>query len=482
TTDASYDIRVRQTDLAGNSSGEGSLTFTLDTTAPTAVNSLSFYDSGSSNSDKITNSGYISVSGLQSNVTLQYSLDNGSSWNQGEISGTYTFMGRVTVSGDGEKNVLIRQIDTAGNASANSSVSFTLDTTAPVTPAIGFTDSGSSSTDLITNSGVITVGEIEENASWQYSLNAGSSWTTGSGSSFTVTTAATYDVRVRQTDVAGNVSSQASLAFTLDVTAAEGFPALTKDSGTSASDHYTNDGRVTVTGIESDATWEYRIGNDSGAQWVSGSGNSFEVNGANNGGSDGAKLVYVRQTDVAGNVSTERALSFTLDTIVPASPSVTLSFDSGSSDSDWVTSSATILISNLESDARWEYKPGDSSEWISVSGSTLRFEEDDNYNLQVRQIDKAGNVSEESLFSFTLDTTVDAPTVSLVNDSGASDSDRISNDGRVSVDGLENDASWQFSLNGGSSWTTGEGSSFEVTTDSSYDIRVRQTDLAGNSS
>ena len=53
---------------------------------------------------------------------------------------------------------------------------------------------------------------LETNATWQYSVNSGTSWTSGSGSSFTLSqgTYASGAVKGRQTDQAGNTSTAAS--------------------------------------------------------------------------------------------------------------------------------------------------------------------------------------------------------------------------------------------------------------------------------
>jgi hypothetical protein len=82
-------------------------------------------DSGISGSDRVTNSGVVNVTGLESGATWAYSLDSGSNW----LAGTGSSM---TLSGDGAKSAQVRQTDAAGNASSVGSLSFTLDRTAPV--------------------------------------------------------------------------------------------------------------------------------------------------------------------------------------------------------------------------------------------------------------------------------------------------------------------------------------------------------------
>jgi len=113
----------------------------------------------------------------------------------------------------GEGAILVSAI--ASNSAGSSSVAtttFTLDTIAPVTPAIALAnDSGSSGSDGITNNGVVNISGLEISGGWQYSINAGVSWISGVGSSLTLS-AGTYAagiLRVLQSDQAGNTSSAA---------------------------------------------------------------------------------------------------------------------------------------------------------------------------------------------------------------------------------------------------------------------------------
>jgi hypothetical protein len=86
--------------------------------------------------------------------------------------------------------------------------------------------------------------------------------------------------------------------------------------------------------------------------------------------------------------------------------------------------------------------------------------------------------------SVTIDTTALAPTLALANDTGVSNSDGIANDNELNVSDLEADSSWEYSVDGGSSWTSGTGSSFLLASGSfsAGSILVRQIDLAGNTS
>lgn len=89
--------------------------------------------------------------------------------------------------------------------------------------------------------------------------------------------------------------------------------ALTEDTGT-VGDRVTAQGAVQVSGLEPDARWGYRA--DYGA-WQDGSGTTFPL-------LEGAHGYQVRQTDLAGNVSSTGTLvTFTLNPPLPSVPTVT---------------------------------------------------------------------------------------------------------------------------------------------------------------
>ena len=265
---------------------------------------------------------------------------------------------------------------------------------------------------------------------------------------------------VRQTDVAGNVGAVSdAVSFTLDTTLpAKPALALAKDSG-NTSDRITNEGTVNISKLEAGASWQYSL--DNGATWQDGIAASFRFAGTadGSGGSDGAKNMLVRQTDAAGNVSPNSdKFSFTLDTTAPAAPSLALSVDSGNP-TDKITNNATFKVSGIESGASWQYSLDSGTTWSNGSGTSVKLSglPDGNKTMIVRQIDVAGNVGSSSdAVSITLDTAAPAkPVLALARDSGSSATDRMTNDGTVNIAGLEAGATWQYSLDAGSSWSNG---------------------------
>ena len=115
-------------------------------------------------------------------------------------------------------------------------------------------DTGSSSTDGITNNGTFRVTGIEPRARWQWSANAGSKFNDGVGETFTLGAGiyAKSAIQVRQIDAVGNVGDFAAgpTAMTVDLTA----PTLVAFAATkTAAGLYTTGQVITITATLSEA-------------------------------------------------------------------------------------------------------------------------------------------------------------------------------------------------------------------------------------
>jgi hypothetical protein len=131
--------------------------------------------------------------------------------------GKWTFTPTLT---DGLHTLVATETNAAGTGTA--SLTFTLDRTAPPPTEALVSDTGSSSSDKITANPAVT-GSGEPNAVVVIEEGSTSLGTTTANSSgvwrFTPTlTGVTHTLTARQTDVAGNTGTAASLTFTLDTT------------------------------------------------------------------------------------------------------------------------------------------------------------------------------------------------------------------------------------------------------------------------
>src|SRR5207245_477201 len=216
------------------------LTFTLDNTIATPTVALTT-DTGSSNSDLITQNASLTFSAAAADVTRSYTVDGGAA------SSTYT-----APTADGSHTVVVNDTDTAGNT-ASSSITFTLDKTI-TTPTVALTsDTGSSGSDHITNNAALTVSTAAGDVTRSYTVDGLTTTTypapTADGS---------HTVVVNDIDTAGNTAS-VSITFTLDNTIATPTVALASDTGSSASDLITQNGGLTFGAAAADVTRSYSV-------------------------------------------------------------------------------------------------------------------------------------------------------------------------------------------------------------------------------
>lgn len=308
-------IALRVIDAAGNTAAIGSQDIVRDTTvaAPTLVR------------DPDAGSGAYKTVGVEAGAVAEYSVNGTNNWHT-----------TAPVAGEGVTTVHVRQTDLAGNISASKSLTITIDTTTPLTPAVHLrTDSGTSAVDNITSSGALIFSGLERAPStWQYAHNGGP-WQTGWGvdqngvATWSVGGDGVHTVRIRQVDNAGNVSQESALTFTLDTMAPVlSFDQVTGWMGTrNAIDRDHADVVFKYTGsLGASDVIAYRI---DGGQWVSDasivadtSARSITLTNMDLSVSD--PLVELRVTDLAGNVS--NTAQVTVDGAygaAPATPTLT---------------------------------------------------------------------------------------------------------------------------------------------------------------
>ncbi|OBV38943.1 Ig-like domain-containing protein, partial [Janthinobacterium psychrotolerans] len=400
--DGSKTITARVTDVAGNvGTAGGSVSFTLDTSAPgaptTALVLTAATDSGSSATDGRTSntspSFQVSLAGTNAVAgdTIELLLGGAAlgtpvlaTLSASDITrGTIDLsLGSNTLGSDGSKTVTARVTDVAGNiGTAGGAATIVLDTTAPGAPAaIAMTagsDSGSSNADGITNvsTPVMRVSLTGTNAVANDTIElllGGAAMSTPVRGTVSATDVSNgyIDVAItsgnlgsdgvkaitaRLTDAAGNTGSAGgALSFTLDTTvnATPGVPALSSasDSGRSNSDRNTNVTTPTITGTAVAGSTVSLYDSDGstvlGTALADGSG-AWSITSSTL--ADGAHQLRARSTDAAGNISLASAtLAITIDTSAPAqptAPTLDTASDSGSSNSDRITSITTPTIS-----------------------------------------------------------------------------------------------------------------------------------------
>lgn len=197
-------------------------------------------DTGSSQTDAMTSNGTLIVAGFDAGTTWEYQIDNNPAWTAGA--------GDIAVTGEGAHTATVRWIDTGRIYEYQ--LSFTLDTTAAA-PALSLAIDSDIPGDGVTDASQIDVQGVEAGATWEYSLDSGVSWLAGLGTSFFLPADASYGLKVRQTDLAGNLSlTSALLAVTLNTVIAPGTAGNDTIKGLSGDDEINaGDGDDTITGF-----------------------------------------------------------------------------------------------------------------------------------------------------------------------------------------------------------------------------------------
>ena len=545
TLSGSSSILFKISDAAGNDSATtGSQSYVLDTTAPMqTVGSVHISnDSGTSSSDFITKNAAQTITGtlsaaLSDGDILYGSVDNGVTWIDitGKVSGTAITWSGATLSGS--STILFKIADAAGNDSAaTGSQSYVLDTTAP-TQTVGSVhisnDSGTSSSDFITNNAAQTItgtlsAALADSDILYGSVDNGVTWTdiTGkvSGTAITwtgATLSGSSNILFKISNAAGNDSATTgSQSYVLDTTAPTqtvGSVHLSNDSGTSSSDFITKNAAQTITGALSAAlaAGDILYGSvDNGVTWTD---ITSKVSGTAISWTDatlsGSSNILFKISDAAGNDSaTTGSQSYVLDTTAPMQTvgSVHISNDSGTSSSDFITKNAAqtitgtlsaaldggdILYGSVDNGVTWTDITGKvSGTAISWDGATLS----GSSSILFKISDAAGNDSATTgSQSYVLDTTAPMQTVGSVhisNDSGTSSSDFITKNAAQTITGtlsaaLADSDILYGSVDNGATWTdiTGKVSGTAITwsgatLSGSSTILFKIADAAGNES
>ena len=439
--DVSYSFYARQTDQAGNHSDctATAVNYRLDTSSPLAPSALALGSDMSSPFNDQTPT--ILVSGLEVGATVQLFSDNlcSTAASDAAINSSGTDEEVTTSSlagGDMSYSFYAKQTDRAGNASPCSSetVSYQLDTSAPLTPSSLALHSNNPSPNNITEP-VLAVGGLEDNSVVR--LYSDSSCTTvasdevnhASGASRDVTAntlaaSGTYNFYAKQTDSAGNESSCSSetISYILDIDSPSA-PSLVEIASTeSYSSGYGNDTTptITVSGIEEGAAIRLYSDNTCSTaasdSTINQSGNSEEVT-ASVLNTDNTYVFYANQKDPAGNFSScsQTRVSYHLDTVAPAAPT-SLAFSDGTSATDSITR-PIVLVGGLEVLSSVQLftnntcttvasavvaNPDGTDQAVQLSELTT----DGTYTFYAMQTDRAQNISSCSTVSLSYTFTV----------------------------------------------------------------------------
>ena len=439
--EGTHTLSAKATDAAGNvSSASSSLSYQLDTTAPTSFN----ISTTQVTTAAATSGSTVATLSASDSHNISYALATGSSGNDAQ-NGSFTISGNALVASSslsaGTYHIYLSATDAAGNATPQA---FTL--TVVDVPSVSSVVRSSSATAAVQHdaSSVSYTVNFSQSVtgvdSSDFSLTAGGtasghiSSISGSGSTYTITVdtlAGDGSLRLDLNSSGTGIQNASSVAiasgytsgetYVLDHTAPAAPASVTlltaNDSGASSSDHVTNWDNPVVTGT-AEANAHITLYDSDGTTVLStttadGSGN-WAIDSNKTG--DGSFTVIAKATDAAGNVSSGTSLSFDVDSVAPASFAISATQVALAS----ATSGATVVTLSSQDAHSVSYALTSGSSGndadngsFTVSGGNLVANSSlsaGTYHVHLSATDLAGNVTQQA-FSFDV---VDAPAVSSI--------------------------------------------------------------------
>ena len=263
-------------------------------------------------------------------------------------------------------------------------------------------DTGYSATDGITKDGVMLVSGVEANATWEYSINDGATWSPGVGNQFTLPPAVypSGSIRVRQTDSSGNLSHEYKSGFVVEVNTTT--PTITQvrlDSSVGLVGGVLNEGdhvsavalmsegvvvtgslsmKINIGGQERISVYDPSTSNSNILRfWHTIQAGEFDANGISIPANSIILDPGASVEDLAGNAAVmyhaaaPDNINFIVDSNAPTHPTFALANDTGISQTDQITSDGLVNVSNLVSGGTWQWSKNQGATWTAGSGTTF---------------------------------------------------------------------------------------------------------------
>jgi hypothetical protein len=311
--------------------------------------------------------------------------------------------------GAGNDSILTLATPAATN-SLGANKAIIIDTTAAAPALTLAVDTGSSTSDTITNNSLVNVSGLETGATWQYSTDAGSNWSSGTGSSFTVSGDGAKSVTVRQTDAAGNTSSASTaLAFTLDTTPPT-FDAAPAAGTATAINENSGAGQTVYTAAATDAgaiTYSLKAATDDVASFsINASTGAVSLTGNPDFEAKPSYSFTVVATDAANNAS-EKAVTLAINDQDEVAPVFTSAATATAINENSAASQTVYTAAATDTGAiSYSLKPGIGDvSLFSINATTgavtltasPNFEAKSSYSFTVVATDAGNNFSEKAV-------------------------------------------------------------------------------------
>ncbi|NIK68708.1 Ig-like domain-containing protein [Paenibacillus sp. BK720] len=375
-------VTARTVDKAGNISEEAVEIQRLDFTPPGAT-LLTPDAAGWNAGDRVTVTATAGTDNGGSGVNaVEYSLTGAAN------SDWVTYTGPVIVTGEGQTEVYARTIDKAGNKGTVSKATVQIDRSAPGQPEIEVSPSNwsNSAAEVTITPGNDSLSGISRT---EYRLTdaVDADWTTYAGK-FKVTAEGKTRIQARTLDQAGNISDIAEQNVYLDKTAPTAPEIVINKPGWVSAD------RVNVAiasgedqGGSGESRTEYRLSGATTKDWTIYS-ETVDIE------AEGVTTISARTIDQAGNVGQVREEKVQIDRSLPVAPTVVPDTE------DWTSASSVKVTITADSDRgesgldRTEYRitGAGAKDWTNYEGE-LSVTAEGESTVSARSIDKAGNSS-----------------------------------------------------------------------------------------
>ncbi len=525
-----HKVTIIATDVAGNETEQLITVSVKSAILSTSVTWNGIGDDGKINADEMaaaTLSGTVEVIGTASLIsissivfkkdnvaihTIASNLPNINSDNTWSLGNSNAWTSKFTQGG--YYTITVNLSSNSGSIIGSGSTITEINTVKPAQPEFTLEDTGLADNDGITSNGVITISNLELNATWQYSISGDNGFIDGTGNSFTLADNTTYEanaIQIRQTSAAGNISDigKNTLRIVIDNTN----PIFDLQSATTVNVRVNSpitttvyDAQVTnlhdgiadediTYSIEGTNADKFSITTDTGILTYKAIQTLVHDN----------DTVTIVATDVAGN-KTEQLITVSVK-VIGLSTSVVWS---GIGDDNKINASemlATTLsgtvaiigtVTSINISSIVFKKGNDVVHTISANlpsvdanDNTWTLDNNDTWASQLTQGDytvivnlsgNGGSITDSSSITTTIDIAKpDQPAFDFV-DTGLSNNDGITSNGVITVSNLEAGITWGYSTNGGTSFTNGINSSFTLN-EGTYEantIQIRQIDAVGN--
>jgi uncharacterized repeat protein (TIGR01451 family) len=435
--DGNHLFSVHATDLVGNVSAAVTRSWLVDTAAPIA--SITGGPTGPTNSPTAS----FVLGSSEAGSTFACKLDAAG-------FAPCTSPASLSALTDGAHSFSVHATDAAGNVSVDAARSWLVDT---VAPAVSISGGPTSPTNSKTASFAFA-GEV--GATFACKLDSGVFTSCSSPAAYATLADGSHLFSVHATDLAGNVSVDATRSWIVDTAA----PVVSITGGPTGSTNL----RTASFGLVSEAGATFECKLDAGV-FASCTAPSYA------GLTDGSHLFSVHATDAVGNVSADATRSWLVDTVAPA---VSISGGpTGSTNSQ----AARFVLGSSEVGSTFECGLDGALLTSCASPKTFALLAAGDHLFKVHATDLAGNTSADATSAWTIQADTTAPVVSITDAPVATSASRSAT---FAFSADDADSTFECQLDGGLFASCSTPAAYGDLADGVHSFSVHATDPWGN--